>query len=155
MESNDQGEASMTTRTSITLLSIVLALVLVAGLVAVAQEVGTLGADPGTSQVLRSRSNADGKLVADKGNALAGNKINDGRFWVRFPIDVSNCVFSSTLTNKKTIKTRDDPGMITAQLRATDNREVLVTTFNQFGNLNDHAFDLIVACEEPEPEPTT
>ena len=141
----------MNSRTSITLLTIVLGLVLLAGIAAVAQEAGILGADPGTSQVLRSRSNADGKLVAGKGNATGGNKINDGHFWVRFPIDVSNCVFNATLSQKKMLNTKDDPGMITVQPRYTDNREVLVTTFNQFGNLNDHGFDLIVACEEPEP----
>ena len=141
----------MSARTSITLIAIVSLLVLAAGLAAVAQEASPspsgAEADPGTSQVMASRSNADGQLV--KGVALAGNKLNDGHFWVRFPIDVSGCLFSATLTQKKMVRTNDDPGMITAQPRSTDPREILITTFNQFGNLNDHGFDVIVACPEP------
>lgn len=139
----------MNTRTSFTLLAIVLAFIVAAGIAAVAQEVGTLADDPGTSQVLRQRSNANGKLI--KGTAIGGNKINDGHYWVRFPIPVMNCIFSATLSAQKSVITKDDPGMITVQPRATDDRDIIVTTFNQFGRLNDHGFDVIVACPEPAP----
>ena len=83
--------------------------------------------------------NADGSRQRGKG-VTASNKVDTGRYEIRFERAVDHCAYSVTMDHNS--------GFVFISLRTSNitPREVGVTTLDRGGTVRDTAFHLIVNC---------
>lgn len=95
--------------------------------------------------------------IAGNGNAVKGTagtsaqRFSEGTYAVRFAVDVSDCIYSATLSHKKSLQTPVDGGTVTVTPRYSNVKEVLVQTFKAGNTKEDHGFDILAFCNAPEP----
>lgn len=92
----------------------------------------------------RAVVNSGGGLV--RGNATTSNhQGGSGRYAIGFPIDVSGCVATATLSDARNGPALETPpaGRVTVGL---DGAQVVVRTFAADGSVQDVPFSVIVAC---------
>lgn len=98
--------------------------------------------------------------ISPTGTAIKGTtgtssvRISEGTYAPRFSGDVSECIYSATLSAKKTLTTVIDGGGITVTPRASNPNEVLVHTFSSGNTRDDHGFDIVVFCNTPPASPS-
>lgn len=98
--------------------------------------------------------------VSPAGGAIKGSagtssqRLNTGTYAVRFGSSVRECIYSATLSHKRTLTTPVDGGGITVTPRYSNEKEVIVQTFADANTKEDHGFDLVVFCNADPPAST-